>query len=105
MVYINVKGGGVDKRAIKVIQPAAGTVGADCRVFARQCLGGELPGKNVPDADVAVIDATFFHHEDLFNDLCTGVEYSLQRHLLRNSDPRLISNDTQQPSVREIIPI
>ena len=68
MFYINVKGGGADKRAIKVIQPAAGTVGADCRDFARRCLGGELTGKNVPDADVAVIDATFFHHEDFYID-------------------------------------
>ena len=73
MFYINVKGGGVDKRAIKVIQPAAGTIGADCRVFACRHLGGELEltGKNVPDADVAVIYATFFHHEDFYiNCIC-----------------------------------
>lgn len=68
MFYINIRGDGVDKRAIKVIQPAAGTVGADCRAFARRCLGGELEltGKYVPDADVPVIDATLFHHEDFY---------------------------------------
>ena len=73
MFYINVKGGGVDKCAIKVIQPAAGTIGAGCRVFARRRLGGELEltGKNVPDADVPVIDATLFHHENFYiNYIC-----------------------------------
>ena len=68
MCYIIPRGDGGDKRAIKVIQPAAKTVGANCRVFAHRCLGGELEltGKNVPDADVPVIDATVFHCEDFY---------------------------------------
>lgn len=50
----------MDKCTIEVVQPAARAV---CGVFASRCPGEELEltGKNVPNADVAVIDTAAFH--------------------------------------------